>query len=139
MDVKKFLVGTKDFLMDATIEVIEGHFAEEIAQAKKRQKDKDIYAATCAFAELKQDDGTIYGLLNDYFGVDDISEAREYVKKARVRMQVVNLRVYCTEKGMTNSEFRQYAIDHALETNLKSTPRLLEMSPEKLKDYLDKR
>lgn len=139
MDVKKFLVEAKDFLTDATIEAIEQHLDKEVEQVKEIQKNRDVYAATCAFVQLKQDDGTIYGLLSDHFGVEDISEAREYVKKARVHMQVVNLRVYCTENGMTIGEFRQYASNHALEANLKSTPRLLEMSPEKLKVYIDKR
>lgn len=139
MDVKKLLTGSKDFLIDATIVAIEKHCDEEIDRAKEHQRDNDIFKAACAFVELKQSDSSIYGLLNDYFGVEDISEAREYVKKARIHTQIVNLRVYCTENGMTNSEFRQYATDHSLEAKLKVTSKLLEMSPEKLKAYLDKK
>lgn len=40
---------------------------------------------------------------------------------------------------MTIFEFRKYAEEHALEEQLKSTPKLLEMSPEKLKAFLDKK
>lgn len=35
-------------------------------------------------------------------------------------------------------EFRKYAEEHAIEAKLKSTPKLLELSPEKLKVNLDK-
>lgn len=126
------------FLQEAAINYINKRCDEEVVQAKAAQKRADINKAVCAFVELKQSDSVIYGLLNDYFGVADISEAREYVKKARIHTQIVNLRIYCTENGMTNSEFRQYAIDHALEANLKATSKLLEMSPEKLKAYFDK-
>ena len=39
---------------------------------------------------------------------------------------------------MTLSEFRQYAKDHMLEKKLESTSKLREISPEKLKAYLEK-
>lgn len=139
MKIKEFLIGTKEFLMDTTIEAIERHYDEEIVQAKERQRKKDIYAAICAFVKLKQSDGTIYELLNDCFGIQDISEAREYVKKARVHMQVVRLRDYCIEIGMTPSEFRQYAIDHKLEETISNNLILLDMSANKLKATIDKK
>ena len=52
--------------------------------------------------------------------------------------EIINLRIYCTEHGMTLAEFRQYAKDHTLEKKLESTSKLREMSPEKLKAYLEK-
>lgn len=139
MDWKQGLQKMGIVLRDGAIDYINKCCDEEVVQAKNAQKRADINKAVCAFVELKQSDSAIYGLLNEYFDVEDISEAREYVKKARVHTQIVNLRVYCTENGMTNSEFRQYATDHALEANLKATSKLLEMSPEKLKAYLDKK
>lgn len=138
VDWKQGLQKMGIFLRDNALDYINQCCDEEVLQAKEFQRKTDIYKAVCAFVELKQPDSVIYGLLNDHFDVEDISEAREYISKARVHMQIVNLRIYCTEHGMTSSEFRQYAVDHALEAKLSSTPRLLELSPEKLKAYLDK-
>lgn len=139
MDWKQGLQKMGIILRDGAVDYINQCCNEEVAQAKEAQRRTDIYKAVCAFVELKQSDSAIYKLLNSHFGVEDISEAREYVKKARIHTQIVNLRIYCTGSGMSNGEFRQYALDHALEAKLKSTPKLLEMSPEKLKAFIDKK
>ena len=126
------------FLRDNVVDYINRCCDEEIVQTKETQRKTDIYKAVCAFVELKQSDAIIYELLNDHFSVEDISEAREYISRARIHKQIKKLRVYCTGHGMTTFEFCKYAEEHALEEQLKSTPKLLELSPEKLKLHLDR-
>lgn len=138
MDWKQGLQKMGIFLRDNAVDYINQYCDEEVVRAKEAQRKTDIYKAVCAFVELKQSDAVIYELLNEYFSIEDISEAREYISRARIHKQIKNLRVYCTGHGMTTFEFRKYAEAHALEEKLKSTPTLLELSPEKLKLHLDK-
>lgn len=128
----------KGVMGDTVAEVIEQHCDEEVSLAQQRQKKRDIQKAICAFIELKQTDSVIYGLLNNYFGVENISEVREYVRKARINMQIKRLRIYCAEAGMSSGEFRRYAMEHDLEARLNVNLKLVEMSPEKLKAFLNK-
>lgn len=138
MDWKQRLQKMGIFLRDNAVDYINRCCDEEVVRAKEAQRKTDIYKAVCAFVELKQSDDVIYELLNDHFSVEDISEAREYISRASIHKQIKNLRIYCTEHGMTPFEFRRYAEEHALEEKLKSTPKLLDLTPEKLKVYLDK-
>lgn len=107
-----------DFLNDAVIDYINQYCDNEIVRAKEKQREKDISSAVCAFVELKRTDSEIYQLLNKHFCVENISEAQDYIKNARIHIQIINLRIYCTEHGMTLAEFRQYAKDHTLEKSL---------------------
>lgn len=138
MDWKQGLQKMGIFLRDNAVDYINQCCDEEVVRAKEAQRKIDTYKAVCAFVELKQSDAVIYELLNDHFSVEDISEAREYISRACIHKQIKNLRVYCTERGMTPFEFRKYAEEHSLEEQLKSKPKLLELSPEKLKVHLDK-
>lgn len=138
MDWKQGLQNMGVFLRENAVDYINQCCDEEVVRAKEAQRKTDICKAVCAFVELTQSDAVIYELLNDHFAVEDISEAREYISRARIHKQIKNLRVYCTGNGMTPFEFRKYAEEHALEERLKSTPKLLELSPEKLKMHLDK-
>lgn len=126
------------FLKDNAVDYINQCCNEEVMQAEMLQRKKDIYKTVCAFVELKQSDAVIYKLLNDHFGIEDISEVREYISRARINRQIKSLMSYCVEYGMTLSEFRKYSTEHALEEKLKIAPKLLELSPEKLKAHLDK-
>lgn len=138
MDLKQELQKLGIFSKDTVIAHINQYCDNEIVRAKEKQREKDISSAVRAFVELKRTDGEIYKLLNKHFGVENISEAQDYIKNARIHIQIINLRIYCTEHGMTLSEFRQYAKDHMLEKKLESTSKLREISPEKLKAYLEK-
>lgn len=138
MDLKQELQKLGIFLKDTVIDYINQYCDNEIVRAKEKQREKDISSAVRAFVELKKTDGEIYQLLNKHFGVENISEAQDYIKNARIHIQIINLKIYCTEHGMTLSEFRQYAKNHMLEKELESTSKLREMSPEKLKAYLEK-
>ena len=138
MDLKQELQKIGIFLNDAVIDYINQYCDNEIVRAKEKQREKDISSAVCAFVELKRTDSEIYQLLNKHFCVENISEAQDHIKNARIHIQIINLRIYCTEHGMTLAEFRQYAKDHTLEKKLESTSKLREMSPEKLKAYLEK-
>ena len=122
--------GVQQFLDDYCLEA-------ETA-AKERQKVADIKAAVLSFIELKTDEATIYRLLQKHFKVDSIAEATEYICAAKHTSQIIRLREYQEKNGMTAVAFRQYAIDHRLEEQLKTNPKLLDMSPEKLKSYIEK-
>ena len=118
MDLKQELQKIGIFLNDAVIDYINQYCDNEIVRAKEKQREKDISSAVCAFVELKRTDSEIYQLLNKHFCVENISEAQDYIKNARIHIQIINLRIYCTEHGMTLAEFRQYAKDHTLEKKL---------------------
>ena len=106
--------------------------------AKERQRTSDIKAAVRSFIDLKADEATMYRLLQKHFKVDNISEATEYIHAAKFSYQIIRLREYQEENGMTAGAFRQYAIGHQLEEKLKTNPELLDMSPEKLKAFIEK-
>jgi hypothetical protein len=80
----------------------------------------------------------MYKLLQKYFGVESILEAEECINKAKISFQIIKLREYLNEQGMTNSEFRRYADEHHLRIKLKNNPRLLDLSAEKLKLAIEK-
>lgn len=122
--------GVQQFLDDYCLE------AE--AAAKERQRTSDIKAAVLSFIDLKVDEATMYRLLQKHFKVDSISEATEYIHAAKFSSQIIRLREYQEKNGMTAGAFRQYAKDHRLEEQLKANPKLLDMSPEKLKAYIEK-
>lgn len=106
--------------------------------AKERQKAADIKAAVLSFIDLKADEATMYRLLQKHFKVDSIAEATEYIRAAKYTSQIIRLREYQEKNGMTAGAFRQYAIDYQLEEKLKTNPKLLDMSPEKLKAHIEK-
>lgn len=80
----------------------------------------------------------MYRLLQKHFKVDSIAEATEYIRAAKYTSQIIRLREYQEKNGMTAGAFRQYAIDYQLEEKLKTNPKLLDMSPEKLKAHIEK-
>lgn len=80
MDWKQELQKMGIFLRDNTVDYINQCCDEEVVRAKEAQRKTDIYKAVCALVELKQSDTVIYELLNDHFSVEDIFEAREYIK-----------------------------------------------------------
>lgn len=123
-------IGVQQFLEDYCFEVVAG--------AKERQKATDIKAAILSFIDLKVDEATMYRLLQKHFKVDSISEVTEYIHAAKLTSQIIHLREYQENSGMTAGVFRQYAKDHQLEEKLKANPKLLDMPPEKLKVYIEK-
>ena len=108
MDLKQELQKIGIFLNDAVIDYINQYCDNEIVRTKEKQREKDISSAVCAFVELKRTDSEIYQLLNKHFCVENISEAQDYIKNARIHIQIINLRIYCKEHVMTLAEFRQY-------------------------------
>lgn len=117
---------------------IESYYEQEITDAKLRQKLIDINSTVRAFLELNVSDVDMYKLLQKYFGVESILEAEECINKAKISFQIIKLREYLNEQGMTNSEFRRYADEHHLRIKLKNNPRLLDLSAEKLKLAIEK-
>ena len=84
MDLKQELQKIGIFLNDAVIDYINQYCDNEIVRAKEKQREKDISSAVCAFVELKRTDSEIYQLLNKHFCVENISEAQDYIKNARI-------------------------------------------------------
>ena len=80
MDLKQELQKIGIFLNDAVIDYINQYCDNEIVRAKEKQREKDISSAVRAFVELKGTDSEIYQLLNKHFGVENISEAQDYIK-----------------------------------------------------------
>ena len=91
-----------------------------------------------ALIAVKQDDITIYRLLDKIFGVESIKDAEEIVLQARVSHQIICLREFLTENGMSLQEFRQYSKENNLELKLKDNSKLRYLSVEKLKKEISK-
>ena len=108
---KKALNNTREIL----IQVDEDRTQDRIEYETTSQKQRDILAATKAFIELKADDKQLYSLLNRYFRVNSISEAEEYINKAKAHWQIVKLREYCINHGMAEKDFRPYCEQHQVE------------------------
>lgn len=102
------------------------------------QKERDLKAVVLAFLELKVSTEKIYILLNNYFGIESIPDAARIIISAKISHQIIALRQYCSQDGMSDTQFREYAKQHKLEARLSSDEKLLELKPEKLKSLLDK-
>lgn len=74
-------------------------------------------------------------MFNDHFGVEDISEAIEYISRPRIHKQIENLGIYCTVHEMVPLEFSKYVKEPVLKVKYK----FAETSSEILKEHLDKR
>lgn len=117
---------------------LDDYCADAEKAAADRQRERDIKAALMGFIELKANDSTMFQLLQRYFHVESISEATIYIQNAKVTAQIKALRELLTKQGMGLNEFRQYSLNIKLEEKLRSNPKLLDMTAEKLKAYLDK-
>lgn len=135
----------KDWLIDTTLHAVgeakqrheDDLYYEGYKNGRAKQKDCDVKAAIMAFLELKVKDHDIYKLLSEYFGIDSISEASEYLLSAKKTRQIQALKKHCLNQGMSIRDFRSYSKEHNLEERLIEDERLLEVSPEKLKSILD--
>lgn len=141
MDAKKVINEAGNIASEAWHGAVNDYSADIRNQTWKEatsyQKKMDVQAAVRAFVELKVKDQEIYQLLSKYFGVDSISEVNEYLFHAKKPRQIKALRQLCERQGMQMEQFRTYAKQHKLEERLKENPKLLELTPEKLKDLLD--
>ena len=98
-----------DVVTDAVRDFIDEQCEETAFLAKEMQRKKDIKNTIMALIKVKQDDITIYNLLNEYFEIENISEAETIVREARISYQIIGLRKYLTGKGMKVHEFRELA------------------------------
>lgn len=114
-------------------------FNEGYDIGRTSQRKRDVEAAVMAFLDLKVKELDIYNILSKYFGVDSISEASEFLKTAKKVKCYDAFCEYCKRNiGMTRKEYLEYVDGHNLEEQVDNDERLLDMSPEKLKAYLDK-
>lgn len=128
----------KEIARDSINEVVNKRVDEEIVDAQHRQYERDVFCAVCSFLEIKVSDTEIYRLLATHFKMDSITEASEYIRKAKVHCQIINLREHLERQNPNSFNFRQYAEDHRLEEKLRTNPRLLELSAEKLRVAIEK-
>lgn len=77
MDLKTGMYNFKDALMEVT----EQHCAEELRNAEKNRQENDIIVAVMGFIDLKADDMRIMELLQKYFKIESVSEAKDYITK----------------------------------------------------------
>ena len=60
----------KNMVYDTARQVIDKHDNKVYKDGQQAQRDRDIDCAIRAFIELRQNDATIYELLEKYFGVE---------------------------------------------------------------------
>ena len=132
MDWKTGMYNFKDALMEVT----EQHCAEELRNAEKNRQENDIIVAVMGFIDLKADDMRIMELLQKYFKIESISEAKDYITKAHCFYQSDKLQTYLGLKGI---DWVRYKKDNRLFDKLQSDPKLLVMPVEKLKTAIEKK
>ena len=135
MDWKYTLHEAGVVLKDSVIDYIEEQ-CREVAYAKSMQRENDIIAAIMGFIDLKASDMNILELLQKHYGIDSISEGKKYIVDARSFYQCNKLKAYL---GINGATWVRYKNEHKLLDKLKSNPKLLEMSVEKLKFYIEKK
>lgn len=126
------------FLRDCFRDAMDLHYEEEIALAVARQKKKDIRCAIAAFLDIKVPENEIMRLLSKFYGVDSIAEAMELVTTVKVTNQVIALKDYLSEFGMSRVEIANYLREHRVRTQLQTDSKLQNMTIDKLKAYFDK-
>ena len=142
MDIKKMAKEAGDIFLQRARDVVSQHESEACDEAWEAgvayQKNIDVHAAVRSFLDLKIKDSEIFRLLSEYFQIDSIYEATKYLNDEKKSRQIIALRVYCENMGMSNMEFCEYAKSHRLEELLSTNIKLLELPPEKLKAIIDK-
>ena len=138
MDAKEILQKGTVFLRDCFRDAMDLHYEEEIALAVARQKKKDIRCAIAAFLDIKVPENEIMRLLSKFYGVDSIAEAMELVTTVKVTNQVIALKDYLSEFGMSRVEIANYLREHRVRTQLQTDSKLQNMTIDKLKAYFDK-
>lgn len=103
------------------------------------QRNNDVVQAIKAFISLKADDGTIYRLLSESFGINDISLASDLISYAKYQIVRARLKALCLAGGMTNIDFRSYEKEHHLKEKVKANPKLLDVPDEKLRVAIEKK
>ena len=99
------------------------------------QREDDILRAIMGFVDLKASNMMILELLQRHYGIDSISEGKRYIIDARSYYQCDKLKEYL---GLKGTAWVRYKTEHAILDKLKKNYKLLEMSQEKLKVYLEK-
>ena len=135
MDWKQVLQKAGFLLKDGAVEYIEQCCREEEHHAKEMQRESDILAAIMGFVDLKASDMTILELLQKYFGIDSISEGKQYIIDARIYYQCSKLKDYL---GLSGPDWLRYKNEYAVLSKLKNNPKLLEMPVEKLITKIEK-
>lgn len=135
MDWKDTLYKAGIVLKESIVEFIERQCREEVDNAKEMQREDDILRAIMGFVDLKASDMMILELLQRHYGIDSISEGKSYITDARSYYRCDKLKE-CL--GLKGTAWVRYKTEHAILDKLKKNYKLLEMSPEKLKVYLEK-
>ena len=107
-------------------------------EASQRERYKMIHSAILAFIELNASNEVIYNLLDKYFGVDTIREAKELTRDARINSQVAKIKEYKRSQGLTVYELREYAHETDLYNRLENEEKLLTLPVDKLVSILEK-
>lgn len=111
---------------------------EAYNEGRDRQWHDDLLRATHAFIDLGFDDSRIMELLAQYFGLDSVLESKELINDAKKERQISRLRDLCHAQGIDGVDFLRYKTLHHLIEKLESNPKLLDLSPEKLKAAIEK-
>lgn len=136
MDLKTDMYNLRMHIKDELMEGTEQYCAEKLHDARKNQQENDIIVAVMGFIDLKADDMRIMELLQKYFKINRISEAKDYITKARCFYQSDKLQTYL---GLKGSDWVRYKKDNRLFDKLQSDPKLLVMPIEKLKTAIEKK
>lgn len=96
------------------------------------QRDRDLEAAVMAFLELKIDDSDIYSLLERYFHVKQITDARTIIQNTKIDKQIQAVHKCLKLQGMENHEIIAFISDFKVREQLETNLSLCELAPEKV-------
>ena len=138
LDTKEIVQKGSMFLRDCFRNAIDQHYEEEIALAVARQKEEDVCCTIAALLELKVSESEIMRLLSKFCGVDSIADATELIVTVKVNNQVLALRDYLNELGVSRVDILNYLKEHRVEVQLHADSKLQNMAIDKLKGYFDR-
>lgn len=129
----------KNWALDVTREGVGRFMDDERQEAADIQWRRDVMNATMAFAEFGADEYRIFELLNKYFNINDIAEAREYIKEgAQIRYPFRRLVDYLLASGFNHDSARDFMEKNLVKEKLRHDPSLANLPPEELKLRVEK-
>ena len=141
-DMKEIMCRISQQFGAKVVEEIQQHeqdlYDEGFEDGKQFQKKEDMHAAVDAFLDLKAKDEDVYRYLSTNFKMDSINDASKIIRNVKLRRQIKALRLLFEKDDVSNDQFRCYIEEKKIKERLFSDDSLLNMSPERLKEKLDK-
>lgn len=113
---------------------------KEKEQAVAQQQFIDLVSAVRSYISLGMDDIRIMELLSDFFGCDSMKEMKAIIQEAKIQNKIIDLQKYVMETSdAPDASDGYFVFENNVNEELHNDPRLLDLSPEALKEEILRR